>query len=40
MVIRGRNFSNGEIEQIKVIVRENPDVSRRQLSFLICEQLD
>ena len=40
MIIRGREFTSEEIQQIKDIVAANPSVRRRQLSILICKQLD
>jgi len=40
MVIRGREFYADDIKTIKEIVVSNPDISRRQLSLRICEQLN
>ena len=40
MILRGRDFSRKELKQIKNIVEQNSDISRRKLSFLVCEQLD
>ena len=40
MILRGRDFSRKELKQIKNIVKQNSDISRRKLSFLVCEQLD
>ncbi len=40
MIIRGREFTSDEIQQIKDIVAANSGVRRRPLSILICKQLD
>jgi hypothetical protein len=40
MVIRGREFSDSEIDIIKDTIANNTAVKRRQLSILICEQLN
>ena len=40
MILRGRVFSESELELIKETVSNNPSLSRRKLSILICQLLD
>ena len=40
MTIRGRHFYDNDIQLIKRIVSNNPSLSRRGLSFRICEKLE
>lgn len=39
IIIRGREFTQSEIDLIKSIVASNSELSRRKLSLLICEKL-
>jgi hypothetical protein len=40
MIIRGREFSQSDIDLIEETISDNPTLSRRKLSILICQQLD
>lgn len=40
MIIRGKHFTNSDIELIKQTISENPTSSRRKLSILISQELD
>jgi len=40
MIIRGREFSDSDIDLIKETISNNPNLSRRKLSILICQKLD
>jgi hypothetical protein len=40
MLLRGRKFSESELELIKQTVAKHPAFSRRKLSLLICQRLD
>ena len=40
MIVRGRDFTEPELELIKNIISQNKTLSRRELSILICEQLN
>ena len=40
MILRGRDFAEPELELIKSIISQNKTLSRRELSILICEQLN
>jgi hypothetical protein len=39
MIIRGKKFSNSDIELIKRTISDNPTLSRRKLSLLLCQKL-
>lgn len=40
MIIRGKDFSESDIELIKAAISDNPSTSRRKLSILIADLLD
>lgn len=40
MIIRGRDFSDSDLELIKEVISTNPCTSRRKLSFIITERLN
>jgi len=40
MIIRGRQFTDSDINFIKKMIADNPQLSRRKLSILICQRLD
>ena len=39
MILRGRDFSESELDLIKETISQNQKLSRRHLSLLICEKL-
>jgi hypothetical protein len=40
MYICGQQFSNSDIDKIQEVVMEDPSISRRELSRLVCQMLD